>query len=173
MSREHSWDHLEKVRKSSKKSPNLDQLTTLDLCPTQICVQHISVSNIDLCPPEICVQHRSVSNTNLVPVLVPKLEGRILRAFTSQAARPPGAQEFEKWHLGDFFSTTCRQRAGDHDLEKLSILSFWAPNMAIWSLPREPQRNSTHRTICFCPKRSYQVHFAKIFHFRQIVYLRA
>ena len=87
------------------------------------------------------------------------------KSLYESGRRPPGAQEFEKWHLGEFFSTTCRQRAGDHDSEKLSILMFLAHNMAIWSVPREPQRNSTHISIVFCPKRSYQVRFAKIFHF--------
>ena len=67
---------------------------------------------------------------------------------------------------GQFFSTTCRQRAGDHDHKKSSILRFLAHNMAIWSLPRKPQRNSTRGAIFFCPKRSYQVRFAKVFHFQ-------
>ena len=71
-------------------------------------------------------------------------------------------QDFEKrpLEIPDCILRVCGLKSG-----VLSILNFSVHNMAIWSVPREPQRNSTHVKTYFCPKRSYQVHFAKIFHF--------
>ena len=45
-----------------------------------------------------------------------------------------------------FYECAVLKRVCGPDSGKLSILNFLVHNMAIWSVPREPHRNSTHQT---------------------------
>ena len=88
-----------------------------------------------------------------------------LRAFTSVRRKFERILKIDTWKIRTvFYECAVLKRVCGHESGKLSILIFLVHNMAIWSVPREPQRNSTHISIDFCPKRPYQLHFAKIFH---------
>ena len=45
-----------------------------------------------------------------------------------------------------FYECAVLKRVCGHESGKLLILNFLVHNMAIWSVPREPHRNSTHQT---------------------------